>query len=63
MHAYVARISDHVLRRRASQSELRVRNLVSGSLFLEIYLHRAGAGVGICGECIQLSEQPCELAE
>ena len=56
MHAYVARISDHVLRRRASQSELRVRNLVSGSLFLEIYLHRAGAGVGICGECIRLCE-------
>ena len=58
MYAYVARISDHIPRRRASCSELRVRNLVSGSLFFEIYLRRAGAGVGFCGECIRLSEQP-----
>ena len=56
MHAYVARISDHALRQCASQSEIRVRNLVSGSLSLEIYLRRAGAGVGICGECIRLCE-------
>ena len=53
MHAYVARISNHVPRRRARSSELRVRSLVSGSLFFEIYLSRTSAVVGsICGECI-----------
>ena len=64
MYAYVTRISNHVPRRRTRCSELRVRGLVSGSLFFEIYLSRAGAVVGsICGECIGFSEQPCELAE
>ena len=64
MHAYVTRISNHVPRRRARCSELRVRSLVSGSLFLEVYLRRAGAVVGsICSECIRFSEQPCELPE
>ena len=53
MHAYVTRISNHIPRRRARRSELRVRSLVSGSLFFEIYLSRTSAVVGsICGECI-----------
>ena len=58
MHAHVTCISNHVLRLRARRSELRVRSLVSGSLFLEIYLSRACAGVGFWGECIRFSEQP-----
>ena len=62
-HAYVPRISDHVLRRRTPRSEFRVRSLVFGSLFLKIDLRRPCASVCFRGECIRFSEQPCELAE
>ena len=62
IHVYIAHISNHVPRRRARRSELRVRSLVSCSLFLEIDLRRTSAVVGsICSECIRFSEKPCEL--
>jgi hypothetical protein len=65
MQADIARISDHIPRRRARSSEFRVRSLVPGGLFLKIDLRRAGAGavVGCRGERIRFPEQSCELAE
>ena len=63
MHAHIPHISNHILRLRARRSEFRVRSLVSGSLFLEIYLRYACASVSFWGECIRFSEQPCQLAE
>jgi hypothetical protein len=65
MQADVSRISNHISRRRARSSELRIRSLVPSSLFLKIDLRRAGAGavVGCRGERIRFPEQSCELAE
>ena len=66
MQTHVARISDHIPRRRASSSELRVRRLVPSGLLLKIDVRRASAGPVVVwrrSKRIRFPEQPRELAE